>query len=175
MALYLALDTRAIWGHSFAYHNIDIVEQTRAWPINSNHQVSLGNDPIKSSCCESLMANVYLSKDFVILVGYSCFHLYKLVMDIMHWSLYYVQHVLQVSASFLLNCLPSSPYWDYATTSIIKSRHCNSFGDRVPVDEIYEYPISKWVTATWQGGQGIRIYCQRRPPNDMPQCSQYDV
>ena len=37
------------------------------------------------------------------------------------------------------------------------SSHCNSFEDWVPVDEIYGYPVFKWVAMTWQGWQGTRI------------------
>ena len=39
----------------------------------------------------------------------------------------------------------------------IQSSHCNSFEDQVPVDEIYGYPIFKWVVVTWQLWQGNRI------------------
>ena len=34
--------------------------------------------------------------------------------------------------------------------AIIQLSHCNSFDDMVHVDEIYVYPIFKWITLTWR-------------------------
>ena len=40
-------------------------------------------------------------------------------------------------------------YYEYTGTPSSLSSHCNSFEDRVPVDEIYVHPIFKWVAVTW--------------------------
>ena len=37
------------------------------------------------------------------------------------------------------------------------SSQCNSFEDLVLADEIYGYPIFKWIAFTWQGWEGTRI------------------
>ena len=55
-------------------------------------------------------------------------------------------------------CHPGSHCWNYYHgAQSFKSSHCNSFEDRVPVDEIYRYPIFKWVAVTRQEWEGTRI------------------
>ena len=65
---------------------------------------------------------------------------------------------------------PSGHCWNHrpGTPSILSS-HCNSLQERVPVDEIYGYPILKRVAVTWHEDRVPGHQFQQWPPGGMTQ------